>query len=65
VREICTLGCASSEGWRVQWEVVRSPTEVRVKSLVAWIAGRMETESLKPIDKIIHGVVASHRAVTK
>jgi len=29
------------------------PTEAKVRSLVAWIAGRRETESLKPIDKVI------------
>ncbi len=40
-------------------------TEVKVRSLVAWIAGRKETESLKPIDCIILGVMASHWAVTK
>jgi hypothetical protein len=27
-----------------------SPTEVKVRSLVAWIAERRETEFLKPID---------------
>jgi hypothetical protein len=41
------------------------PTEVRVRSLVAWIAERRETKFLKPIDGIILGVMASHRAVTK
>ena len=34
-----------------------SPTEVRVRSLVAWIARRKETEFLKPIDKATLGVV--------
>ena len=29
------------------------PTEAKVRSLVAWIAERRETESLKPIDKAI------------
>jgi hypothetical protein len=29
------------------------PTEAKVRSLVAWIAGRRETESLKPIDEVI------------
>ena len=58
-----TSGCVSSEGWRVQWGI--KPTEVRVRSLVAWIAGRRETEFLKPIDGIILGVMASHRAVTR
>src|SRR5215510_7391328 len=61
--EIGTSGCVSSECWRVQWEV--SPTEAKVRSLVAWIARRKETESLKPIDQIILGMTASHWAVTK
>src|SRR5205814_7873613 len=39
-----TYGCVSSESWRVQWEV--SPTGVKVRSPVAWIARRKETESL-------------------
>src|SRR5205814_9712026 len=56
-------GCVSSESWRVQWEV--SPTGVKVRSPVAWIARREETESLKPIDQIILGMTASHWAVTK
>jgi len=30
-----------------------NPTKVKSQSLVAWIAGRRETESLKPIDKAI------------
>jgi hypothetical protein len=63
MREIRTSGCVSSEGWRVQWEA--RPTEAKVRSLVAWIAGRRETEFLKPIDGIILGVMASHWAVTK
>jgi putative transposase len=41
-------GGASSEGWRVQWETV--PPRPRVSSLVAWMAGRKETNALKPID---------------
>jgi hypothetical protein len=63
MREIRPSGCVSSESWRVQWEV--SPTEAKVRSLVAWIAGRKETESLKPIDEIVRRGGASHRAVTK
>jgi len=35
-----------------------SPTEVTVRSLVAWIAEGRETESLKPIDKAIMRVVS-------
>jgi hypothetical protein len=53
----------SSEGWRVQWGM--NPTGAIVRSSVAWIAGRKETEFLKPIDKPSEGMVVSHRAVTK
>jgi len=56
-------GCVSSEGWRIQWEM--NPTGAKVRSPVAWIAGRKETEFLKPIDKAFEGMSASHRAVTK
>ena len=63
MRENRMSGCVSSKGWRVQWEV--SPTGARVRSPVAWIARRKETESLKPIDQIILGMTASHWAVTK
>jgi hypothetical protein len=41
------------------------PTEARVRSLVARIAERRETEFLKPIDGIIFRMMASHWAVTK
>jgi len=30
-----------------------SPVRVRIRSSVAWMAGRRETEYLKPIDKAI------------
>ena len=33
VREIRMHGCASSKGWRVQWEVVFSPTKAKVRAL--------------------------------
>ena len=53
----------------VQRKLTRSvgdrPTEARVRGLLAWIAGRKETEFLKPIDGIILGVMGSHWAVTK
>ena len=58
-----TSGCVSSESWRVQWEV--SPTGAKVRSPVAWIAERKETELLKPIDDRLYGRRASHRAVMK
>ncbi len=50
---------------RLACSVGDKPTEAKVRSLVAWIARRKETESLKPIDRIIHGMTASHWAVTK
>jgi len=34
------------------------PTEVKVRSLVAWIAERRKIESLKPIDKAIYRMVS-------
>src|SRR5208282_2811418 len=34
-------GGASSEGWRVQWEAI--PPRQKASSLVAWMAGRRET----------------------
>ena len=42
-----------------------SPAGVKVRSLVAWMAGRRETNDLKPLDKAIVRMTASHRAVTK
>ena len=50
---------------RLACSVGDKPTEAKVRSLVARIAGRKETEFLKPIDGIILGVMASHWAVTK
>ncbi|MFQ6094319.1 MAG: hypothetical protein ACE5OR_16865 [bacterium] len=35
-----------------------SPAGVRIRSPVAWMAGRRETEYLKPIDKAILGMVS-------
>ena len=35
------------------------------QSPVVWIAEVMETETLKPIDKVSPGEATSHRAVTK
>lgn len=42
-----------------------SPAKVKARSLVARMAGRRETEFLKPIDKAIFGRAASHRAVAQ
>jgi hypothetical protein len=38
---------------RLECSVGYRPTEVKVRSLVARIAGRRETKSLKPIDEVI------------
>ena len=35
-----------------------SPTEERIRILVAWIAAVEETKPLKPIDKAIPGIVS-------
>ena len=50
---------------RLACSVGNRPTEAKVRSLVAWMAGRRETKFLKPIDGIIFRMMASHRAVTK
>src|SRR5208283_4050878 len=42
-----------------------SPAKVRARSLVAWMAGRRETHDLKPIDRVIVRMAASHRAVAQ
>jgi hypothetical protein len=42
-----------------------NPVRVEISNPVAWIAGRRETEVLKPIDKAFSREVASHWAVTK
>jgi hypothetical protein len=62
MREICTSGCVSSEGWCVQREP--DPPGQRVRSPVVWMAGWRETKTLKPIDKISCGEITNHRAVT-
>ncbi len=41
------------------------PTEVKVRSLVAWIAGRREIEFPKPIDKAIFRMVSKSSGRTK
>jgi hypothetical protein len=45
--------------------VAASPAKVKARSLVAWMAGRRETEFLKPIDNVILGTAASHRTVAQ
>ena len=56
------MGCATSKGWCFQWDI--NPPGQKSEP-VAWIAGRRETDDLKPIDWATFGVAASHRAVTK
>ena len=41
------------------------PAGARVRGPVAWMAGWRETKTLKPIDKVSLGEIASHRAVMK
>jgi hypothetical protein len=48
-------GCATSEGWLVQWE--DRPTGVTVRNPVVRIAGWRETKTLKPIDKVSLGEI--------
>ena len=43
---------------RLECSVGDRPTEAKVRSLVAWIAERRETEFLKPIDKAIFRMVS-------
>jgi hypothetical protein len=43
---------------RLECSVGGKPTEVKVRSLVAWIAERRKTEFLKPIDKAILRMVS-------
>ena len=50
---------------RLARSVGDSPAEARARSLVAWMAGRRETNDLKPIDRVIVRMAASHRAVAQ
>jgi len=43
---------------RLECSVGDRPTEAKVRSLVAWIANRRETEFPKPIDKAIFRMVS-------
>ncbi len=42
-----------------------SPAKAKARSLVAWMAGRRETNDLKPIDNAVVRTVASHRAAAR
>ena len=61
MREICMSGCVSSEGWHVQQETDLPGQKSEPRSLDSRV---METETLKPIDKVSLGEATSHRAVT-
>src|SRR6516165_7928057 len=50
---------------RLARSVGDSPAEARARSLVAWMAGRRETNDLKPIDRVIVRMTASHRAAAQ
>ena len=41
------------------------PAKAKARSLVAWMAGRRETDDLKPIDRAIVRMAVSHRAVAQ
>ena len=56
MREIRSYGCASSQGWRVQWESV--PPEEKSETFVAWVASVEETKRMKPTDEAILGMVS-------
>ena len=49
---------------RLAFSVGDSPTGVRVRSPVVWIARWRETKTVKPIDKVSLGEITSRRAVT-
>jgi len=50
---------------RLAYSAGVNPVRARVRSPVAWIAGRLETKVLKPIDKAIYRMVVSHQVVAK
>lgn len=50
---------------RLAYSVGVSPTRVRIRNPVAWMAGERETQPLKPIDKAIERMVASPRAAAQ
>jgi hypothetical protein len=62
MREICKSWlCVQS---RLMCSAGDKPAGARVRSPVVRIAGWRETKILKPIDKVSHGEITSHRAVT-
>src|SRR5206468_8344941 len=60
-RSACPVVCPAKAGMFSRGQTCRG----RSQSPVVWIAEVMETETLKPIDKVSPGEATSHRAVTK
>jgi hypothetical protein len=56
-----TVVCPAKAGMFSRRQACRGKSQ----SPVVWIAEVMETETLKPIDKVSPGEATSHRAVTK
>ena len=56
--QIWSSGMSRKKRERLMCSVGGKPTEVKVRNLVAWISGRVETESPKSIDKAISGMVS-------
>ena len=59
-KSACPVVCPVKAGMFSRGQTCRG----RSQSPVVWIAGEMETEPSKPIDKTSRGGVTSHRAVT-
>ena len=60
-RSACPVVCPAKAGMFSRRQTCRG----RSQSPVVWIAEVMETETLKPIDKVSLGEATSHRAVIK
>src|SRR6202043_2256442 len=60
-KSACPVVCPVKAGMFSRRQTCRG----RSQSPVVWIAEVMETETLKPIDKVSPGEATSHRAVTK
>src|SRR6201981_2493388 len=60
-KSACPVVCPVKAGMFSRRQTCRG----RSQSPVVWIAEVMETETLKPIDKVSLGEATSHRAVTK
>src|SRR5450631_13754 len=60
-KSACPVVCPAKAGMFSRRQTCRG----RSQNPVVWIAEVMETETLKPIDKVSPGEATSHRAVTK